>query len=360
MIAFRSFRPSSVAVFALVCAALAAAPSATLCPAQTLEWEALPPIPDEKGFAGSFAGTSGNALLVAGGANFPDAAPWEGGTKRWYDTVFVLEGSTANWRKTGTLPRPLGYGVSISAPEGLICIGGSDAQRHYAECFVLRWSGKQIETQSLPILPSPCANACGALLGRTVYVAGGLAGPADTKALNTFWALDLDEPSGGWKRLASWPGPERMLAVAGVHDGSFFLMSGAALSTGDDGQPVRRWLRDAYRFTPGSGWQSIADLPRVAVAAPSPAPAVERNLLILGGDDGRQVATPPTEHQGFPRDVLAYDTQGNRWTTSDRLPFSLVTTPAVRWQGRIVVAGGESRPAVRSTDVWSGTVVADE
>ena len=37
------------------------------------------------------AGVSGGALLVAGGANFPDKKPWQGGTKVWYDTVFVLD-----------------------------------------------------------------------------------------------------------------------------------------------------------------------------------------------------------------------------------------------------------------------------
>ena len=41
----------------------------------------------------------GGAILVAGGANFPDKKPWEGGKKVWYDTVFVLE--TAGRRMEG-------------------------------------------------------------------------------------------------------------------------------------------------------------------------------------------------------------------------------------------------------------------
>ena len=65
-------------------------------------WERLPSLPDREGFAGLFAGVSGGALLVAGGANFPDAKPWEGGKKVWYDTVFVRSGrspggSPARW-----------------------------------------------------------------------------------------------------------------------------------------------------------------------------------------------------------------------------------------------------------------------
>src|ERR1019366_969557 len=55
------------------------------------EWKLLPSLPDKEGFAGSFAGVSNGAMIVAGGANFPDKKPWDGGKKLWYDTVFVLE-----------------------------------------------------------------------------------------------------------------------------------------------------------------------------------------------------------------------------------------------------------------------------
>ena len=48
---------------------------------RALHWSALPPLPDAHGFGGPYAGVSGGALLVAGGANFPDATPWENGAK---------------------------------------------------------------------------------------------------------------------------------------------------------------------------------------------------------------------------------------------------------------------------------------
>jgi len=61
-------------------------------------------LPDREGFAGSYAGVSGGALIVAGGANFPDKRPWEGGTKIWYDRIFVLEPAASTWRTVGRLP----------------------------------------------------------------------------------------------------------------------------------------------------------------------------------------------------------------------------------------------------------------
>ena len=71
-------------------------------------WSRLPPLPDREGFAGPFAGVSDGALLVVGGANFPDKKPWEGGTKNWYDTIFVLDRPDGQWKTAGRLPRSLG------------------------------------------------------------------------------------------------------------------------------------------------------------------------------------------------------------------------------------------------------------
>ena len=48
------------------------------------KWAKLPAIPDKEGFAGAFAGVSHGSLIVAGGANFPDKKPWDGGKKIWW------------------------------------------------------------------------------------------------------------------------------------------------------------------------------------------------------------------------------------------------------------------------------------
>ena len=74
----------------------------------------------------------------------------------------------------------------------------------------------------------------------------------------------------------------------------------------------------------------------------SPTPEfVASQLLILGGDDGAQAKLPQQSHSGFRRDILAYDTAGDNWTTFGELPFSLVATPSVRWRNHIIIPGGE-------------------
>ena len=316
-------------------------------------WSKLPSIPDAEGFAGSFAGVSGGALVVAGGANIVGDKWAEPLRKKWYDSAFVLEKPGGEWRGGFRLPRPLGYGVSVTTPGGIACIGGSDADRHFADCFLLEWRDGRIGTRAMPPLPQPCANLCGALVGDAIYVAGGLETPTATLALKTFWKLDLAAKEWRWEILEPWPGPERMLAVAGSLGGEFHLFGGAKLSADADGKPVREYLRDAYRFTPGKGWRRSADLPRAAVAAPSPAIVDGKRLLIVSGDDGAKVDFKPvSEHPGFPREVLAYDPARDAWSVAGEVPFSRVTAPVVEWLGHSVIPNGEVRPRVRTPEVW--------
>ncbi|RFC45467.1 MAG: N-acetylneuraminic acid mutarotase [Verrucomicrobia bacterium] len=354
-------RPPSLPFFlacglslALPSPAQSASPEPTPRTTHPLEWTKLPQLPDAEGFAGTFAGVSGDALLVAGGANIIGDRWSNPLQKKWYDRVFVLEKTTGAWHEGGKLPRPLGYGTSITLQDALICIGGSDSSRHFADVFRLRWKHGRILKDELPSLPRTCANACGASIGQTIYVAGGLENPNSNSTLRTFWALDLNEAAPSWHQLEPWPGPARMFAVAAGHGGSFYLLSGCDLATAKDGSVVRNFLSDAYCFTPGKGWRRLADLPRPAVAAPSPAPVLgESEFLILSGDDGTQVDfSPIQDHPGFPRDVLAYNTSTNLWRTAGSLPFSRATTPTVVWNNRTVIPNGEVRPRVRTPEVW--------
>lgn len=315
---------------------------------------ALPPLPNPLGVAGPFVGTHATKLVVAGGANFPEAPPWQGGVKVWHDVLYELDRPDGAWRVAGKLPRPLGYGVSLSTADGIVCAGGSDAQRHHADCFRLRLEDGHWVTRPLPPLPKPCAHACAVLIGDTVYFAGGTESPLATESLKNFWSLDLSQDNARWRELEPWPGPGRMLAVAGQSEGGFYLFSGAALSAGEDGRPVRSYLRDAYRYDPERGWRRLSDLPRPAVAAPTPAPAWGTSgLLILGGDAGTDVDwQPPESHPGFARSILLYRTDTDRWTTAGSLPASHVTTTMVRWQAADVLPSGEVRPGVRSPAVW--------
>jgi N-acetylneuraminic acid mutarotase len=317
------------------------------------EWKQLPSLPDREGFAGSFAGVSNGALLVAGGANLPGKKPWEGGKKVWYDNVFVLESETGEWKNAGELPRPLAYGVSVTYGEGLICVGGSDSDRHYAHILRLEWRDGKLIITGLPPLPQPIANACGALVGRSLYIAGGLEAPDAKETVRRVWRFDLAARQPKWIEVEAWPGKGRMLAVAAGFAEKFWLIGGADLVVGKNGKVQRRCLKDAYRFEPNKGWKRIADLPYPVVAAPSPAPVDATGFYILGGDDCSQLTVAPDQHRGFESTILRYDVATDQWSRAGEVKEPRVTVPWAFWKQSCVVPSGEMRPGVRSPEVWS-------
>jgi N-acetylneuraminate epimerase len=317
-------------------------------------WIQLPSLPAPIGFAAPFAGTSGGALIVAGGANFPRAMPWDGGQKVWHDSIFVLSKPQGRWLTGFKLPHTIAYGVSASTPEGVLCAGGSDAHQHFRDVFLLSWKKGKVETRNFPPLPLAMANGCGALVGNTFYLAGGIEKPDATNALHTFWSIDITARDPAWKELKPWPGPARMLAVAGAGNGEFFLFSGVALTGNSAGKPARQYLKDGYRFVPREGWKRISDLPRAAAGAPSPAIRRNGQLLIVSGDDGTQVNFEPKyKHPGFPKDILDYDPSADRWSRLADSPLSRATVPVVEWNGMAVIPNGEIKPGYRTPEVWA-------
>jgi SSS family transporter len=343
-------------------------------PQTYFHWNELPPVPNTTGLAGSFAGVAGGALIVAGGSNFPGgSAPWSGGTKAWYDNIYVLEQPGGQWKEAGKLPQPLGYGVSISWKDALICLGGNNNGGHYAGAILLRYVNGGIHTEKLPDMPRPNANASGALIGDVIYIAGGVSDPSGQQSEKFFWSLDLSQPADkrAWKVLSPWPGPSRMLSVAGTLNGAFYLFSGVHLEgTGTQ----RQYLKDAYRYAPGSGWTKLADMPYATAAAPGPAfSAGQSHLLIFGGDDGRYFARNMElqhQHPGFTSSITGYNVITDSWASFGNLPvekhgdaandpnastWAPVTTPAVLWQGKLILPAGEARPAVRTSRVLAAT-----
>jgi SSS family solute:Na+ symporter len=327
-----------------------------------LEWSELPAVPDDQGFAGMFAGVSDGRLLLAGGANFPIAPPWEGGSKVWHANVFMLDRPDGEWRIVGELPSSRGYGVSVTVDGGMLCIGGGDGSRHFTDCYLLKLDNAELSRTPYPPLPMALAEMTGAVVGRTVHVVGGTRQPDATRAEGVHLMLDLGALEQGWK-VASFPGEPRILAVSAVRENSLFVMSGASLAADDEGKPRRTYLTDAWRYGHDRGWQRIAELPRPAVAAPSPAPSIGgSHVLIVGGDDGTHVGfQPPAAHPGFSRSLLAYDVITGTWAEHGVLPDDIVppvTTPVVEWLSRTIIPSGEIRPATRTSQVLGLSVVS--
>lgn len=335
---------------------------------KTNEWnvEQIPVLPDVQGFAGMYAGVIEGMLVVAGGANFPDKMPWEGGVKRWYNTIYTLDEETKKWRMSDVrLPDSLAYGVSTSYDGNILIVGGSNNSNQpvTTTCRITLEKG-QLAIKKLSPLPMALVNMCGTLVGDYLFVAGGSTS-SDGWPTTGFFVYDIRLDY--WKQLADIPGPARINAVSASAAGVFYLFSGIQLDRIESGIK-RTILTDAYSYTPqivngvinGGKWKRLADMPRGMAAGPSPA-ATSRNdkhILIFGGlDDKTAQHADPRTHPGFLPDLLQYDVAKDTWHFCGTLPKKemRLTLPSVTKNGKYLLINGEIGPGVRTNT----TIVID-
>ena len=333
-----------------------------------LSWKELPSLPDDLGVAGPFAGVHNDALIVAGGANFP-LPVWET-EKVWRDKIYVLtkSGDQYEWTDGGTLFKPKAYGAAVSTGDGVVCIGGNDAEKPFDEVFLLAWDPKtrSIKRTEYPALPTPCAYAAAALIGDVIYMAGGQSGQSLDTATNNLWSLDLSKKAVPaefeWKELSACPGPTRAFNLT-VHQHNGFndcvyVMSGRRQKSSDPDSV--EFLKDVWEFTPATNkWRQRADMPRCMMAGTGIGSG-QSNIFVLGGADGSLFFRGnelKDDHPGFPKEALSYHTITDTWISAGKIPKNHVTTIAVKWGKEIIIPSGEVRPRVRSPIVWSITPV---
>ncbi len=331
-----------------------------------LEWTALPDLPNKLGVAGPFVGVHNQALIVAGGANFPTPV-WES-QKRWTDQIWVLTRTELElqWSSGGDLPRPLAYGAAVSTDSGMVCIGGNDSNRSYREVFRLQWNSvnRKVIRSDLPDLPMPLAYGQATIIDNVIYVAGGQSGPQLDSAMNQLWSLDLAlqaEPENTepekflWRELPAVPAPVRAFNITTQqHNGDehCVYVIGGRYQMNDQ----TLFLKDVWEFSPKhQSWRRRADAPR-SITAGTGIGFGKNQILVLSGDDGalfNQTESLRDQHPGFRKEALSFNAMTNSWATAGATPQNQVTTIPVIWNDRIIIASGEVRPRVRTPAVWS-------
>lgn len=318
-------------------------------------------VPDPEGFAGSLGAVLNDEILLVGGSNFPDGQrPWNGGTKVWYDHIFQYDAPKEQWNRVGELPEPIGYAAHGTWKENFLYAGGSNASGHTDKAYLLRLQDNKVQIDTLPSLPHPIANSSGAVIDHTFYVMGGLVAADSAAALATLYALDLQAPELGWKRLADLPFA-CMLSNAVAVGQSLYLFSGTDLFRDAEGNTQRTYLKDAAVYHVKTGeWQTLTPLLQPAVAAV----AVGGNGLIrvIGGDTGELAGAAPMKeaHPGFSTLAQEYDPASETWKKvalqMDQGILGLpVTTTVVRWKGRDLLLGGEIKPGIRTPQILDVT-----
>ncbi|MET0391750.1 MAG: kelch repeat-containing protein [Chitinophagaceae bacterium] len=356
-----------------------------------VEWKVAGSLPSASngqkspGVAGPVTGIHNGILIVAGGANFPDAMPWLGGKKKYTDEGFVFKidprGGTTLF-SSFKLDLPLAYSANCSTPDGIISAGGENEQGISSNVFLFQCDGStgNVVTKYLPDLPVALTNAAITFIDGKAYVAGG-----ETKAgvSDRVFVLDPENASAGWENLPSLPQAVShtvMVANTSGNGHSIYVLGGRKKNSNG----ISDLYTSVYQLDIATGqWKKKSDLP-YALTAGTGILAADNTILLFGGDDGATfhrveelIATIAGEtdslrkqelnekkirllsaHPGFHKAVLSYNINTGEWKTIGTIPFNVpVTTTAIGWNNHVIIPGGEIKAGVRTPDILLGKFV---
>ena len=369
--------------FFIVCLCLVVASTAQTKYEAPIAWKqsgVLPVQPNgliHMGLSGVVSGLVGDQIIIAGGNNFPEGLPWEGGIKKYYKRVIVYNNQKDTLLNTFTfnLPANVAYAAVAQLKDGIFYAGGENENGPLSSAYLIKKSKSQsFEIIELPSLPIAISNAVAVATENAVYVLGG----ANKEGIsNKVWKLALNNIKKGWTAQASLPQPTSFAAAA-IANEHIYIIGGRC----KEANGISKIYKEVYAFdVENNFWEQKASLPETVSAACALAIG-NGKILFIGGDKGvvfhevemlaaKIAATTDPEtknslteiknnlqktHPGFSKDVRAYDASLNKWSPYAQLGFTApVTTNAFLFNHKIILPVGEIKPGIRTPYIWVGS-----
>lgn len=353
-----------------------------------LSWVQLPDIPpaanqrEQIGLAGALIGIDSQMLVVAGGSNFPDTLPWQGGTKTYYDDIYLynLQEEDSAWQiSNDKLPLPMAYPACISLNNKIISIGGENQEGLLSTILQIEITNNNIQIGKLNDFPEPVSHSGAATIGSIVYVAGGI-GPEG--CLSSFYCADILKNNFIWEKLPNLPQAISNAVVVSQWDGTedcIYVLGGRSKDAA-----ISNFFSSVWKYSPSRKvWQQAGDITNnqeepLTLAAGTGVALGKNYILLLGGDNGtlynkteafirdEAIAVTPEQkaaistrkkqhletHPGFSNQVIVYNTITKKCIEITPLPFHpQVTTTAVKSGNKIFIPAGEIKPGIRTPKV---------
>ncbi|MCR8668708.1 sodium/solute symporter [Aestuariibaculum sp. M13] len=332
------------------------------------------------GFAGMLGGNYEDVIIAAGGANFPNGLPWEGGEKVWSDEIYIFKNNT--WVKVSErLPQPIAYSASVSLKDGVLCIGGNNKESVSNRVLHMAYEAdsKTVRITNYPNLPEPLAFSTAIVEDNYVYVVGGKNKDFTT---NAFYRLNLNEKK-QWEKLKDFPGAPRALHTIAVqetsHSKKIFVFGGRNEVSGKKSEALSSYL--SYDLN-NNVWTEEGDVEidgnsRVLMGA-SAVSMGSMHILIYGGCDelifdklenialeinnteNDSILDSLTErrdsllnnHPGFSKEILSFNTITKQWFVYNESMSKLpVTALSFKDDEDFVIVSGEVSPGIRTPEV---------
>ena len=177
------------------------------------------------------------------------------------------------------------------------------------------------------------------MVGRTLHYFGGQ-DASRANDVTDHYAIDLDDPSAGWRTLAPMP-LTRNHAGAAVVGGKLYVVGG---QTGYDGALVPH--ADVQAYDPATDrWSAVAPLPDARSHVANSTFTHLGRIYVVAGE---------REHNDARSSVYRYDPSANKWEQMASLPGDRISPSVGVIDGKIYASGGHDG-AVR-TNAWVGVL----
>lgn len=346
------------------------------------EGDSLPDIENQRhiGVAGPITGIIGNKLIIAGGANFPEKMPWDGGIKKYQQDVYLYDiNSEGKIKYIGRqdFKDSLAYSANISIDDKLFSIGGEREGQATSDVIVYYLDNDLFIRQDVvyPNLPVPLTNGAVVHVDNTLYFAGGE--NADIVS-NKIYALDLKTSNSTWKEFVELPKPLSHTVFLNDDNGNLYVIGGRKRNSNAKSDIYKEVYKIDIRT---KEIQPLGELPEQLAAGTGL--FYDDNILVFGGDNGStfhqveqliadinlssdegykkmlvdQKNKIQRAHPGFNKNVWVLNVKDNIWYPSTSIiGESPVTTTAILYNNRVIIPSGEIKAGVRTNQILVGQI----
>jgi uncharacterized protein (TIGR03437 family) len=245
--------------------------------------------------------------------------------------AYSYDPATDEWRRIASLPIQQGADhCNVASVDGKIyLVGAIRIGSSFVDGLTRMYDPAQDRWETVATMPTPRGASGVAVIGRTIYVAGGLAG---NNVVASFEAFNTETRQ--WRRLPDMPTPRDHLTAQAV-GGRFYALSGR-----NGGTMIAR----TEEYDPaGNAWRQRAPIP---VPRGGLASGVVQNRIVVFGGEGPH----PRPERTFPENH-EYDPVSDRWRELAPLPTPRHGFYGVSFENRVFVPGGGPREGGTFSDV---------
>ncbi|PCG19663.1 cyclically-permuted mutarotase family protein [Brachyspira sp. G79] len=327
------------------------------------------------GTAGVLYGSlGGKYIVVGGGANFPEESVLNGGAKKTYSDIYMLEDKNGVLEVVEhiNLENEIGYGASVTTDDGIYYIGGSSNPEADDDILFITLKDNKLNVEKIGDLPFTLQNGVAVYRDNKLYI---ITGKQAGKGSNKLYEYDLAAKE--TKELAPVPGEEsRTQAVAQLLNGNIYVFSGGDLTAYTDGY---KYDFDNNTWTPAA--DVALDGEGISLLGAASVKLNESEMLVIGGfnkavyDDavynlgnlqGTELANFRAGYFGadpyefnWNSNILIYNCDSNTWRTIGEIPFDAPCGEGLILIGnKIYSINGEIKPGVRTDKMYVGTIIA--